>query len=161
MGLFLTLLAAAMPFETQTMYRVLTHRSETMRAFEAQHLDVLQERRGVASDIGYIGYFSGAEICDLAGLVNGRPAARRSSAERNQACVRTNPEFLFVNVSQLGPLQRLADFSGWQVCGRYDFTNVRTLDSHYLVVRPAIAEEVCRATGYRAEPVARLLTAGL
>jgi hypothetical protein len=160
-GLFLTLLAAAMPFETQTMYRVLTHRSETMRAFEAQHLDVLQERRGVASDIGYIGYFSGAEICDLAGLVNGRPAARLSSAERNQACVRTNPEFLFVNVSQLGPLQRLADFSGWQVCGRYDFTNVRTLDSHYLVVRPAIAEEVCRATGYRAEPVARLLTAGL
>ena len=161
LGGFLVLVAIAMPFESRAMYRVLTRRSDTMRVFEAHPLDVLRGQRGVASDIGYIGYFSGARICDLAGLVNGRTAARLTSAERNLACVQTNPDFLFVNLSQLGPLQRLADFSGWQVCGRYDFNNVRALDSHYLLVRPSIAEDVCLATAYRQEPLARLLATGL
>ena len=153
LGGYLLLLAIALPFETRAMFRVLTRRGDTMRSFEAQHLGVLRMRRGVASDIGYIGYFSGAQICDLAGLVNGRVAARLTSAERNLACIQTVPDFLFVNTGQFGPLQRLGDFSGWQVCGRYDFTNVRSPDSHYLLVRPSIAEEVCRATGYRQQPL--------
>lgn len=157
LGAFLILVTIAMPFESRAMYRVLTRRSETMRTFEGQHLDVLRARRGVASDIGYIGYFSGAQLCDLAGLVNGRASAQLSSAERNLACVQTDPDFLFVNLSQLGPLERLADFSAWRVCGRYDFTNVRTLDSHYLLVRPSIADDVCRATGYRQQSVESLV----
>ena len=161
LALFLFLLAVEAPFEIRAMYRVLTHRSETMRTFEARHLDVLRERRGVASDIGYIGYFSGAQICDLAGLVNGRAAARLTSSERNLACIRTDPDFLFLNTSQLAPLIGLADLSGWQVCGRYDFTNVRALDSHYLLVRPSIVGEVCQATGIPPEPIEGLLPARL
>jgi hypothetical protein len=159
-GMFLVMLTIAMPFEIKAMYRVLTRRGETMRIFEGQHLEVLSTRRGVASDIGYIGYFSRARICDLAGLVNGRAAARLTSAERNQACVGTNPDFIFGNASQLGSLNGIADLSGWQVCGRYDFTNVRSLDTHYLAVRPAIANEVCRASGDHPEPLARLLGTG-
>ena len=154
---FLAVLAVAMPFESRAMYRVLTRRADTMHIFESQHLDVLRTRRGVASDIGYIGYFSSAQLCDLAGLVNGRAAARLTSAQRNLSCVRTDPDFLFVNLSQLEPLNQLADLSGWQVCGRYDFNNVRTLDSHYLLVRPSIAEDVCRATGNHRSPLALLL----
>ncbi len=157
---FLVLLAVEAPFEVRAMHRVLTHRSETMRSFEAQHLDVLRERRGIASDIGYIGYFTGARICDLAGLVNGRAAARLSSAERNLACVQADPDFIFGNVSQLAPLTRLADLSGWQVCGRYDFTNVSTLDTHFLAVRPSLADEVCRSTGQRPEALTSLMAAG-
>jgi hypothetical protein len=152
LGVFLAVLAVETPIEARMMYRVLERRSATVRSFEAGHLDILRERRGVASDIGYIGYFSGASICDLAGLVNGRAAARLSSAERNRACVQTHPDFIFGNVSQLASLNGLADLSGWQVCGRYDFANVRELDSHYLIVRPSIAEEVCRAT--RSDPKA-------
>ena len=156
---FLVLIAIALPFETKAMHRVLTRRGDTMRTFEAQHLDVLRERRGVASDIGYIGYFSGAQICDLAGLVNGRAAARLTSAQRNQACVQTESDFVFGNASQLGSLRKLEDFSGWQVCGRYEFTNVKALDTHYLVVRPAIAEDVCRATGSAMQPLQVLFVA--
>lgn len=154
---FLLLLIAMMPWEASAMYRVLTHRSATMRVFESQRLEVLHDHRGVASDIGYIGYFSGAQICDLAGLVNGRAAARLTSKERNVACIRTDPDFIFGNVSQLGSLTGLADLSGWQICGRYDFTNVRTLDSHYLAVRPAIADGVCHATGYSPTTLVSLL----
>jgi hypothetical protein len=157
---FLVLLAVEAPVEIRAMHRVLTHRAQTMRSFESQRLDVLRERRGVASDIGYIGYFTDAKICDLAGLVNGRAAARLTSAERNARCARTDPEFVFGNASQIGSLIGLVNLSGWQVCGSYDFTNVRTLDTHLLAVRPEIAEEVCRATGERPEALGSLLRLG-
>ena len=159
LSVFLALLAVETPFEIRAMFHVLTRRSEAMRSFESEHLEVLKDKRGVASDIGYIGYFTGAKICDLAGLVNGRDAALMSSVQRNQACMQTNPNFVFGNVSQLGSLTGLGDFSGWMVCGRYDFTNVRTLDSHYLVVGPALADEVCRATGAKPEPMSELFVA--
>jgi len=160
LGAFLLLLAVATPFECVEMHHVLTHRAETMRRFESQRLELLRARRGVASDIGYIGYFTAAKICDLAGLVNGRAAARLTSAERNVSCMRTSPEFLFGNASQLASLAGVGDLSGWQVCGRYDFTNVRTLDTHFLAVRPDLANEVCRATGARPEPLGALLRQG-
>ena len=144
---FLGLLLVELPFESVAMHRVLTRRSETMRVFEGQRLDVLAARHGVASDVGYIGYFSKAEICDMAGLVNGREAAKLSGPERVVACAATKPDFMFGNSSQVGTMAAVMDFSGWKMCGRYNFTNVRTLDTHYLLVRPAIADEVCRATG--------------
>lgn len=158
LGAFLVLLVVELPFETQAMFRVLTTRSETMKSFESQHLEILRGKRGVASDIGYIGYFTQAGICDLAGLVNGRAAARLTSVERDQACARTNPDFLFGNVGQLESLAGLADFSGWVVCGQYDFANVRTLDTHFVAVRPSLASQVCRATGAHPEPLAALLS---
>ncbi len=129
-----------------------------MRVFASQHLEVLRARRGVASDIGYIGYFTGADICDLAGLVNGREAARLSSKERVYACAGTKPEFMFLNSSQFGPMAAATAVDDWKVCGQYDFTNVRTADRHYLLVRPELAEEVCRATGRQPATVAAVFT---
>jgi hypothetical protein len=154
---FVAILLVDLPFESLAMHHVLMQRSATMRSFEAQHLDVLRARLGVASDIGYIGYFTGAEICDLAGLVNGRPAARMSSIQRARACMRTHPDFIFGNRSQLIPLARIAGLSDWQICGQYDFTNLRTPDTHFLIVKRAISQEVCRATGAVARPVSDLL----
>lgn len=153
---FLVLLALELPFEAVAMHRVLSRRAATMREFEGQHLELLKDRRGVASDIGYIGYFTQAKLCDLAGLVNGRAAASLTSDQRTAACAASNPDFLFLNAGQLGPLERYRNFSRWQVCGRYDFTNVSTLDTHYLIVRPEIAEETCRETGVVAQPASSL-----
>jgi hypothetical protein len=150
---FLVLLAIALPFEAIAMHRVLTHRSETMREFEAERLGVLRDERGIASDIGYVGYFTGAKICDLAGLVNGREAARLSSPERAHACVNTDPDLIFANGSQLAPLARMMDLSQWKVCGRYEFTNVTTPDTHYLVVRPEVASAACAATSRSPQPI--------
>lgn len=154
---FLALIAVALPFESAAMHRVLMHRAQTMRTFESQHLDVLRQGRGIASDIGYIGYFSHANICDLAGLVNGRAAARMGSVERAHACASKNADFAFLNVSQLVPLMRMTDLSRWKVCGSYDFTNVRTPDTHYLLVRPGIADLTCAATHRLPEPIESVL----
>lgn len=155
---FIGLLIAILPFESVAMGRVLRHRAETVSRFEMQHLDVLRKRHGMASDIGYIGYFSQADICDLAGLVNGRAAARMSQLERARACASIHPDFVFLNASQMGPMARIMDFSQWKICGRYDFTNVRTADTHYLMVRPGIATEVCGATGTHAVPINSILS---
>ena len=144
---FLGLLLVEMPFESLAMHRVMTHRAATERLFESEHLDLLRTHRGVASDIGFIGYFTGADICDLAGLVNGRAAARLTSAQRVEACAATKPDFLYVNKSQLGPMAKAMELAEWQVCGRYGFANIRTEDVHYLLVRPEIAAETCGATG--------------
>jgi hypothetical protein len=156
---FLVLLAIELPFEAIAMHRVLTHRGEMMREFEAEQLSVLRGEKGIASDIGYVGYFTGAKICDLAGLVNGREAARLSSLERAHACVETNPDFIFANVSQLAPLARMMDLSQWKVCGRYEFTNVTTPDTHYLVVRPEVAPAACSARARSPEPLESILAA--
>jgi hypothetical protein len=154
---FLGCFALLLPAEAVVMRRVLSHRRDTLHLFESQRLSVLRLRRGVAADIGYIGYFTKADLCDLAGLVNGRAAGSRSSQERVQACAATDPDFVFVDLSQMASMATVMDFSGWQLCGEYDFTNVSKPDSHYLLVRPGIAEEVCRATGRAAEPVSELL----
>jgi hypothetical protein len=154
---FLACIALMLPVEAVVMHRVLSHRRDTLRLFESQRLNVLRARRGVAADIGYIGYFTRADLCDLSGLVNGRAAGSRSSQERVTACAATDPDFVFANLSQMLSMAPAMDFSGWQLCGDYDFTNVSRPDSHYLVVRPGIVEEVCRATGRAAEPASALL----
>jgi hypothetical protein len=156
---FFALVAIDLPFEAVAMHRVLMHRDATIRQFEGERLEVLRYSRGIASDIGYIGYFTGANICDLAGLVNGRNAARLSSVQRARACVNTSPDFIFANISQLVPLNSMANLSGWSICGRYDFTNVTTPDRHYLVVRPGIAPAVCSATSYPPERIESILSA--
>jgi hypothetical protein len=54
---------------------------------------------------------------------------------------------MFLSQGQLGTMTEAADLSSWQICGRYDFPNVRRPDVHYLLVKPALAAEVCQATG--------------
>lgn len=153
----LLLIVIDLPFEAVAMHRVLVRRSETVRMFEAERLDVLRHDRGIASDIGYIGYFTQATICDLAGLVNGRGSARMSSLERARACVKISPDFMFVNLGQLIPLTKLLDLSQWEICGSYDFANVTTADTHYLLVRPERASLACSATSRSPVPIVSIL----
>ena len=157
---FAALLAIALPSEVVTMHRLLAERTATIRTFESQRLDVLQSRRGIAFDIGYIGYFTGARMCDIAGLVSGRAAARLSSKQRRlEACLGTSMDFAFLSQDQLESMARIVDMSAWQSCGHYDLANVHNADRHYLAVRPALVQEVCRATGQTPIPVTTLLPA--
>jgi hypothetical protein len=47
----------------------------------------------------------------------------------------------------------MMDLSQWKVCGRYEFTNVTTPDTHYLVVRPEVASAACAATSRLPQPI--------
>ena len=150
----LTIFLIAQPLEARLMYRVLTLRSSTLAHVESEHLEVLHGMLGVAFDVGYIGYFSQAQICDLAGLVNGRAPARLSTAARAEACARRNPDFIFGNQSQIYLMSKHLSLAGWQVCSQFEFTNLRQPDSHYLLLPPATADRLCHAiTGAAPYPI--------
>jgi len=70
------LLLIEIPIESEVMYRVLATRTKPMRHFEGQRLEQLSGLHGVWMDVGYIGYFTHARLCDMSGLVNGRAVAR-------------------------------------------------------------------------------------
>ena len=144
---FALLFLLELPFEAKLMYHVLTTRARTMRAFEGQHLEQLAGLEGVSMDIGYIGYFTHARICDMSGLVNGRAVARMGTLARVKRCADQNPGFAFGNSDQLDVLARYLPMSSWRVCGEYSFGNLRSPDTHFLVAPPAVADGICRAAG--------------
>jgi hypothetical protein len=139
----LVLILLAQPVEAKLVYRVLTLRAHTLAQFESAHLDRLHGLLGTAFDVGFIGYFSQANICDLAGLVNGRPAARMTNSTRAAACAARNPGFIFANSSQVVLMRDYMSLDGWQVCGHYDFVNLTRLDTHYLLLPAATAADLC------------------
>lgn len=142
---FILILLVALPFECKIMGRVLRTRVHTMKVFEGQHLEVLHGQQGIASDVGYIGYFSKANICDIAGLVDGRAFARLTLTQRRSACAASHPDFIFGNLGQIKGIANAAQGHDWQVCTHYDFGNVRTPDRHYLVLPGATATPTCEA----------------
>ena len=116
-----------------------------LQQIKSDHLELLEGKRGVAFDIGYIGYFSQADICDLAGLVNGRDKARLTSRQRLAACFATRPDFMFLDLGGIGDAANYLPINDWQVCSKYDFKNVNQNDPHYLTVPRSAAPEVCRS----------------
>lgn len=145
-GLVLILLLL-LPIDIVSMYRVLTRRAHTMRSISGEHLQQLSGLQGTSMDIGYVGYFTQANICDLAGLVNGRAAAALTVTERGRRCAALKPDFVFGNASQIDLVTQFQSLRGWRICDGYDFVNVRGADRHYLVASPRSAEKVCAAAG--------------
>jgi hypothetical protein len=142
---FLAFVLLMLPVESIVMYPMLKSRSTLLQNFESDHLERFQGKRGVAFDVGLIGYFSRADICDLAGLVNGRQKARETTGQRTAECVASHPDFLFLDSGNVTQVIPSGSFNDWQACSRYyDFKNVNTWNRHYLIVRRANAPAVCR-----------------
>jgi hypothetical protein len=97
----------------------------------------------IASDVGFISYFTDAQTCDLAGLVNGRTMATMTPEQRMAHCVQQSPAMLFLSSSQIHDIEGYLRLDEWSVCGVYDFTNVRSNDPHYLIVPSKAASSVC------------------
>jgi hypothetical protein len=145
---FLALLLLALPVESRMLYPMLRGRSALLKEFEGSHFESLQGKRGIAFDIGYLGYFSRADICDLGGIVNGRDKARQTTQERLADCLATHPDFIFVDLGDMRyaanhPLLQRS-IEDWQICSRYDYKTVKQNDPHYLIVPRSVAPEVCR-----------------
>ncbi|HXE09622.1 MAG TPA: hypothetical protein VN612_17090 [Acidobacteriaceae bacterium] len=132
------IVAIAWGFELPIALRIDRDRSQTLLDMQSSHLDRLRGE-GVAADVGFIGYFSKAPICDIDGLVNGRAAAAMTIDERKQACAASHPDFLFLNDGQIAGLPTVPQFhlSDWIKCGSVAFTNVGSEDRHRLWVRKA------------------------
>ena len=129
------------------MLRIDRGRSDNLRVMEQAHLERLNGA-GVAADVGYIGYFSQAPICDTGGLVDGREFAKMTTAQRSAACVASKPAFLFLDEPQIDSLNgrdQLNSQTEWLDCGHVDFPNVRNTDPHWLMVRRSAYPQGCPA----------------
>jgi hypothetical protein len=157
----LALLLTAQPFEALLIYPLMTARAKLMASVPHRHLDVLQGKRGIAADVGIIGYFSKANICDISGLVDGRDFARLNSQERMLACAASKPDFLFFSRNQLAHFNEFFPAGDWQICGAFEMPDVHSNDTHYLVVPPATSERICKETsGSRPYSVTQLIALG-
>jgi hypothetical protein len=142
---FLALLLILLPYESMALYPMLRSRSILQRQFESNHFEFFKGKRGIAVDVGYIGYFSQADICDLAGLVNGREKARETKRERIAGCVAAHSDFLFFDPATINDLRPYLSYNDWQACSQYyEFKNVNSFNYHYLIVPRASALEICR-----------------
>jgi hypothetical protein len=129
-------------------------RKATMAAFESEHLERLHDLRLTAYDIGYIGYFTQAPVCDVEGLVNGLARAKLTLQDRAEACAAEKPQIAFLAVPQMGPVMYgIPDHAQWSVCGAYDLGNLRHSDARYLLAAPDKAAEVCAAANATPEPL--------
>ena len=128
-------------------HRTMQGRGSTYAAMRNAGLGTLKGRNLVAGDIGFIGYFSQANVCDLSGLVNGRAFARTDSVRRVDVCASRNPTVLFVRQDEARDLSKRMDLREWVVCQRFDFQNVHSLDRHYLVLPPRDAAQKCPSMG--------------
>ncbi len=140
---FIAMLLLALPFEAKAMYPVLRGRADLVKKFESHHLEIFENKRGIALDIGYIGYFSRANICDLGNLVNGRDKAGRTLDTRIEDCVAEKPDFLFLSSGVINQMSNHASLKNWKTCDSYDFRNINSVDPHYLLV-PSTALEECK-----------------
>jgi hypothetical protein len=142
----LALILIAQPVEFRLVYPVLHDSAKLMATIPHRHLDVLQGKLGVASDVGIIGYFTKANICDPDGLIDGREFARLTPHQRNLACAAQKPDFLYLDLNELGTFNVVMPFANWQVCGEYELSGLRFKDTHYLIVPPSTAAQICRET---------------
>jgi len=134
---FACLLAACWIYELPIVLRIDRGRAADLVTMQNANLNRLHGE-GLAADVGYIGYFSAAPICDMNGLVNGREAALMTYQQRSQACMAARPAFLFVSELQMGYLATISDFNrkaDWFDCGTVDVTNVRKSARFWLLVR--------------------------
>jgi hypothetical protein len=142
---FLVLSLLALPCESFALYPMLKSRTTLLQQFESNHLEILEGKRGVATYVGFIGYFSRADICDLAGLINGREKAHETTNQRIVGCVATHPDFLFFDAPRINDVRPFISYTGWQACSQYyDFKNINSAKRYYLIVPRAVAPDVCR-----------------
>jgi hypothetical protein len=151
------LLLVLLPIESKLLAKEFRARAQSLAELRAQHLERLSSMKLVAFDVGYIGYFTDASLCDMAGLVNGRARARLSVPERTRLCAAEHPQVAFVSYFSLGDLNNGLDLSGWSICSAYDFANLRAPDVHYLIASPAATTEVCAAAGNSPQPLGPVL----
>jgi hypothetical protein len=155
-----SLFVLMLPIESTLLYKEFRTRARSLADFRAQHLEQLSSMEVTAFDVGYIGYFTGSPLCDMAGLVNGRARARLPFAERVSLCAAQHPPYAFVSQFSLDELSHRIDLTDWSICSVYDLANLRSSDLHYLIASPAATHAVCAAAGNSPLPLKPLLHVG-
>lgn len=115
--------------------RIFAMRSETF--VDMQEAKLLGQGKVLyAKDVGFIGYFTGATVCDGHGLVNGRLHAQKTDQEREKICIEAGPDAIFLRPHEWDALRQKYDLAGqWEMRGEWAFPNRAGDDVHQLWVR--------------------------
>jgi hypothetical protein len=136
-------------FDSVIFYRLQSGRSESYKHFVETDYNYLENMKGIAWDIGMVGYFTRADILDVSGIVNGRKKASLTNEQRLESFSKEKIYFVFVNDSQLKAIKKFIDVSNWRIVGEFDFPNVSGKpDSHYLIVNPYVLPSSYRSMNY-------------
>jgi hypothetical protein len=139
--------------------RIVRLQAQSLEAMRSRDWSVLRGHTGVAWDVGYLAYFTGAPICDAQGLINGPSFARLTLSDRLDHCSQV-AEFAYVDPARFRLLASALDMRGWRICDRFDFAHRQAPLSVYLLVAPSLAREpLCGAAAPRVDGEASLLHA--
>ena len=111
--------------------RISNGRNKALYTMNDSNLTFLKNDIGLAADIGYIGYFSEASICDMLGLIGGREFAILNTEQRIEECLKKDLGFLFLDIGQIEVIRKKIEYIGqWCVYDKYDFPNVSSMHTH-------------------------------
>lgn len=131
--------------------RIVRLQVRSLEAMRSRDWSPLSGHAGVAWDVGYLAYFTGAPICDAQGLINGPAFARLTLSDRLDHCSQV-AEFAYVDPARFRLLATAIDMRDWRVCDRFDFAHRSAALSVYLLVAPGLAHEpLCAAAAPRVE----------
>jgi hypothetical protein len=154
---FVIIALCLLPVDWRLASRSMRGRSRTFLEMRAAHLDRLfRNKTIVASDVGFVTYFTDARTCDLAGLVDGRGMAALTVHQRLAYCAAQSPSMMFLTRGQASAMGTVLDLKQWRVCGSFDFTNVESNDRHYLLVPSVNAANVCRTLSFSPEALSAI-----
>lgn len=131
------------PMDAWYGFHAMMGRARTFLQMRESGLASLRGETIIAGDVGFIGYFSQGNICDIDGLVNGRAVAALSSDLRYQRCAQAKPKALFLTSGQLRSLKSHLNLDDWSQCAVIDFQNVNSHDRHYLMLNKSDPSQVC------------------
>jgi hypothetical protein len=123
-------------FEGRHVASILGARGRILLAMRSEPLARLQGATGAGFDIGFVSFFTGADILDFSGLVNGRVSAALAPEQRLRQIAGRNPDFLFVTGPQAEGLRPYLDLSPYRICYRYRTLTLTEDQFYFLAVRP-------------------------
>lgn len=131
---FAVLFLCILPFDWHYAAYSMQGRANVFQAMRAADLGKYRNSVMIAGDIGFIGYFTGANVCDLKGLVNGRQAAMEGQDERMRRCINSDPKLLFLSEEQARAVGSHMPLDSRAVSQMFDFTKVNGTHRFYLWV---------------------------
>jgi hypothetical protein len=137
------LVVCLFPFDLYYGMHAMLGRGKAFLQMRSANLQALAGTTIIAGDVGFIGYFSGADICDVGGLVNGPELAALNGSQRYRRCALSQPRAAFLTAEQIKVLAPYLDLSGWRTCLMVDFQNVASDGRHFLML-PANQQRSCQ-----------------
>jgi hypothetical protein len=135
------------PLDAWYGFHAMMGRAKTFLQMRDSGLASLHDDIIVAGDVGFIGYFSQGNVCDVDGLVNGREIAALTPPMRSRRCAESRPKALFLTIEQQRTLGHYLNLEDWSPCMIVDFQNVKGNDRHYLLLPKVDMPGAC--TGVR------------